>query len=98
MASEVKRVLEQGTVTVSDEYELRPRGRAPVADNWMFRMWKAQAELNQQLAELDKDDSFKVRWMDCRKMEDAPLVVCECGVAITGGLHSDWCPLKESDG
>lgn len=20
---------------------------------------------------------------------------CECGVAITGGLHSDWCPLHE---
>lgn len=23
---------------------------------------------------------------------------CECGVAITGGLHSDWCPAKETDG
>lgn len=23
---------------------------------------------------------------------------CECGVAITGGLHSDWCPLKDTNG
>jgi len=24
-----------------------------------------------------------------------PAKVCECGVAITGGLHSDWCQLHE---
>lgn len=23
------------------------------------------------------------------------LKVCECGVGIVGGLHSDWCPVKD---
>ena len=62
----------------------------------MQEMWKAQAEINAQLAKLDAlDDPITAKWIDVRPMVETLLMVCECGVAITGGLHSDWCPLHE---
>ena len=63
------------------------------------QIWEAQAVLNAELDRLDAlDDPITARWVDARPMAGTPLEVCECGVAITGGLHSDWCPLvKEND-
>ena len=91
MASEVKRVLEQGTVSDMDNVT------EGVYSAFLREIWKLQAEVNRKLAELDKgDEPIKSRWIAIAEMSEEP--VCECGVAITGGLHSDWCPLKESDG
>ena len=66
-------------------------------NTFMREMWKAQAKINAQLAEMASalDDPITAKWIDVRPMVETLLMVCECGVAITGGLHSDWCPLHE---
>jgi hypothetical protein len=85
------------------EAKLTPEERQAELDESANRRWiKRLAE--KQLSSDDPgyrealDETVRSLTNGEWRLAPAPLAVCECGVGITGGLHSDWCPLKGCDG